>query len=185
LTDNNKQLLSKINKLITKNLHDEGELGDIYELISRYYGVTNKAEQTASVRLNNPAIKEDNNRKLIAIDFDGVIHSWIDGSYKGDATVFDNPPVPGAIKWLTVMVNDNRFFITIYSSRSKILGFEQALYEWLYKNGMKKEDINKLSVSVTKPIAFLFIDDRSWKFNGKFPNPSDLLTFKAWYEKVN
>jgi hypothetical protein len=167
-----------------KHLKDEGDLGDIYELICRYYGVTNKAEQTASVRLNNSAMNGDNGgRKLIVLDFDGVIHSWVEGSYKGDATVLDNPPVPGAIKWLTLMVNDNRFFVTIYSSRTKILGFEKALYEWLHKNGMKKEDINKLSVSVTKPSGFLFIDDRSWKFNGRFPNPDDLLTFKTWYEK--
>jgi hypothetical protein len=175
-------LLSKISKLISKHATEEGTLGDIYQLICSYFGIANKAEQTAVARYNNIMKVDFNNRKLIAIDFDGVLHSWIDGSYKGNAIEFDNPPVPGAIKWLTAMVNDNRFFVTIYSSRTKILGFEKAIYEWLENNGMKREDINKLSISVTKPSAFIFIDDRSWKFNGKFPHPDALLTFKTWYE---
>jgi hypothetical protein len=66
--------------------------------------------------------------------------------------------------------------------RAKILGFAEALKEWFLKNGMDEKTVNKISISATKPLAFLFIDDRSWKFNGKFPRIDDLLTFKAWYE---
>lgn len=176
-----KKLLVEINKLVSRHVEDEEELGNIYDLICRYIGVTNKGEKSAVARLYDPNLTPK--RKIIAIDFDGVIHSWVPGSYTGDSTEVHNPPVPGAIKWLSLLANDARFFVTIYSARSKILGFEEACRRWLKDNGMTQETINKISISVTKPPAFLFIDDRSWKFNGKFPNPDDLLTFKAWHEK--
>jgi hypothetical protein len=174
-----KKLLVEINKLVSRHVEDEEELANIYDLLCRHIEVTNKAEKTAVARLNDPGFK----RKIIAIDFDGVIHSWVPGSYKGDSTEVHNPPIPGAIKWLSLLANDNRFFVTIYSARSKVLGFDEACRNWLRDNGMTQETINKISVSATKPPAFLFIDDRSWKFNGKFPNPDDILTFKAWHEK--
>jgi hypothetical protein len=184
------RLLSKINKLIAHHVNDEEELGDIYDLLCRHLGLTNKAEQTAITRFNNDKI--DNNRKIIAINFDGVIHdthgnegdktTGNDTLYNGISIPYN--PVKGAINWLSLLANDERFFVTIYSSRSKILGFSEACKAWFQTHGMEKEIINKISFSVTKPQAFLFIDDRSWKFNGKFPLPDDLLTFKAWYEKI-
>jgi hypothetical protein len=146
----------------------------------RHLGLPNKAEKTVVARNH---CSSNNSRKIIAIDFDGVLHSWVEGSYKGDSTDLKNPPVAGAIEWLSSLVNDSRFFVTIYSGRSKVLGFEEAFQKWLLINGMNQEDINKISISATKPYAFLFIDDRSWKFNGKFPKLNDLVEFKAWYEK--
>jgi hypothetical protein len=182
LIDNNhqKKLLSQINKLIANHVQDEEQLGDIYDLLCRHIGVINKAEKTAVTKLDPD--KNEIKRKIIAVDFDGVIHSWVAGTYKGIATELLNPPVPGALEWLTNLVNDDRFFVTIYSVRSKVLGFEEALRQWFLDNGMETEVINKISVSVTKPYAFLYIDDRSWKFNGKFPSANELLSFKTWYE---
>jgi hypothetical protein len=72
--------------------------------------------------------------------------------------------------------------VTIYSVRAKILGFTKSLQEWLTKYGMDSKTLNKITVSSTKPLAFIFIDDRSWKFNGKFPRIDDLLTFGVWHD---
>jgi hypothetical protein len=159
LIDNDikKRLISNITKIISHHVNDEGELGDIYDLVCRHIGLVNKAEKSSVQKLN---AEKESERKLIAVDFDGVIHEWVEGSYKGDATDLCNPPVNGAISWLSSMVNDGRFFITIYSSRSKILGFEDALRKWLADWGMDQEVINKISISVTKPFAFVYIDDR-------------------------
>lgn len=180
----NRRLLSQINKLVLNHANDEDELSDVYDLLCRHFGLTNKAEKTAVARLTeNSSNKDHVSRKIIAVDFDGVIHSWEAGSYKGDSTKFNNCPVLGAIEWLSNAVNDGRFLITIYSSRSKVLGFEAAMHNWLSNNGMKTEDIQKISISVTKPPAFVYIDDRAWKFNGKFPKLDDLIEFKTWYEK--
>jgi hypothetical protein len=179
--DAKKRLVSIITKLISTHAEDENALGDIYDIVCRYLGIVNKAEKTSASKFSGG--NKETQRKIIAVDFDGVIGSWVDGSYSGDSTVLSNPPVKGAIEWLSSLLNDERFFVTIYSSRSKILGFEDALRKWLKDNGMGQEDINKLSVSATKPFAFIFIDDRSWRFNGKFPSALDLLSFKAWYEE--
>jgi hypothetical protein len=179
----NRRLLSQINKLVANHANGEDELCDVYDLLCRHFGLTNKTERTAVARLTGSSSKDNSARKIIAIDFDGVIHSWVEGSYIGDSTKFNNSPVPGAIEWLSSAVNDGRFLVTIYSGRSKILGFEAAMHDWLLENGMKIEDIHKISISVTKPSAFVYIDDRAWKFNGKFPKLDDLIEFKTWYEK--
>jgi hypothetical protein len=183
LTDNNtKPLLSKITKLIAKHAQDENDLIAIHNLICNYFNIANPIEKKAIVRyLNTQSTKSP--RKLIAIDFDGVLYSVEKDDKETDLTILKNPPVSGAIKWLTAMVNDNRFFVTIYSRRAGILGFEEALHKWLLDNKMDKDLINKLTISITKPMAFLVIDTQCWKFNGKFPRPDDLLTFKTWYEQ--
>lgn len=188
MKDNNaKLLLSKINKLIAHHVVDEVELGNIYDLLCRHIGIPNKTERKAAGRFENP--RNDPNRKLIAVDFDGVIHTLKKEdkplySTSFSPTEFLNPPIPHAIEWLKALANDGRFYVTIYSVRSKVLGFDEALRSWLLKNGMDEKTINKISISSTKPAAFLFIDDRSWKFNGKFPRLDDLLTFKAWWETI-
>jgi hypothetical protein len=180
--NNTKILLSKINKLIANYVVDEEELGDIYDILCRHIGIPNKTDKISAARFNNQ--KQDTGRKLIAVGFDGVVHSV--GPNKIDlsanATVIQNPPVPNAIEWLSALANDSRFFVTIYSARAKILGFEKSLQEWLVKHGMDAKTVNKMTVSSTKPSSFLFIDDRSWKFNGKFPRIDDLLNFRAWHE---
>jgi hypothetical protein len=178
--ESTKKLLAAINKLVSNNVQDEEGLANIYDLISRYLGITNKTEKSAVAFFNN--LKREG-RKIISLDFDGVLHKYVKGTYTGDSTIIPNPPVPGAIKWLSSIVSDGRFLVVIYSSRSKILGFEEALYEWLKLNGMEEDLIRKLAVCTTKPPAFLFIDDRNWRFNGKFPDAEAMLGFRAWHEE--
>jgi hypothetical protein len=180
--DVKRRLLTSITKLIANNVEDEEDLGNIYDLVSRYIGITNKAEKSSVVLFNN---LKRSKRRLISIDFDGVLHQYIKGTYHGDSTVISNPPVEGALEWLDGIVNDGRFFVVIYSSRSKILGFEESLSKWFLDNGMKKETINKIAITATKPPAFVFIDDRNWRFNGKFPSADAILSFKAWHEENN
>jgi hypothetical protein len=186
LNDKKRRSLQAINRLIANNVEDEETLANIYDLVCRYIGKPNKTEKSSTALLNNISLFNMNNvnkRKIIAVDFDGVVHQYVAGSYSGDSTIIPNPPVPGAIEWLENIVDDDRFFVVIFSSRSKIIGFEQALYEWFKENGLKQEAVNKITISATKPPAFLFIDDRNWRFNGKFPNPDTIAAFKAWHEE--
>lgn len=55
-------------------------------------------------------------KKRILVDFDGVIHSYRSG-WKG-LDVIPDPPVENAIKWLETICGDERFEVSIYSSRS-------------------------------------------------------------------
>lgn len=66
-------------------------------------------------------------KKLLALDFDGVLHSYTSG-WKGPRTIPD-PPVPGALEFLTNAVT--RFDVHIFSSRSRYIGGRWAMRRWL------------------------------------------------------
>lgn len=68
-------------------------------------------------------------KKVVCVDFDGVLHSYTSG-WKGPRVIPD-PPVPGALKWLCEMAQDERFQVCIYSSRSRYWGGRRAMKRWL------------------------------------------------------
>jgi hypothetical protein len=127
-------------------------------------------------------------KRIILVDFDGVIHSYTSG-WKG-ARVIPDPPVPGAITWLFRMVCDGRFEVCIYSSRSRQWGGKRAMKRWLKEqaggiwyespSGPGLEDIR---FPTKKPAAFLTIDDRCFCFGGQFPSPNDIDDFVPWNKK--
>lgn len=140
--------------------------------------------------------------KTILVDFDGVLHSYVSG-WKGVAEIPD-PPVPGAIKWLERMIEDGRFNVCIYSSRSKEtekrvvdvgighhtdcveidahVGIE-AMQGWLIANGMREDLVEQIGFPTEKPAAFLTIDDRAICFTGLFPTLDEISNFKPWNKK--
>jgi hypothetical protein len=115
-------------------------------------------------------------KKIICIDFDGVIHSYSSG-WQGVDVVAD-PPVDGAIEWLHQLVTDSRFEPVIYSSRSKEPEGVEAMKKWFEKQapGITRS----LQFPIKKPAAFMTIDDRAMCFTGVFPSLKDLNTFMAW-----
>lgn len=120
-------------------------------------------------------------RKELCIDFDGVIHSYVSG-WKGYAVVHD-PPVPGAIEWLTALCADGRFIVNIYSSRSKSNEGIETMRNWLREYGMHRDVLNRIRFPTQKPAAHLTIDDRALCFTGEFPTAEEMLDFKPWYKK--
>jgi hypothetical protein len=124
-------------------------------------------------------------KKIILVDFDGVIHSYTSG-WKGARVVAD-PPVRGAIGWLFSLVCDPRFEVCIYSSRSRQWGGKRAMRAWLKKHAgniwydsLAGPGLEDVKFPTKKPAAFLTIDDRCVCFNGKFWHPDDIDTFKPW-----
>ena len=115
-------------------------------------------------------------KPILCVDFDGVLHSYTSG-WKGAGVVSD-PPVDGAIRWLTKAVKV--FDVAIYSSRSKDPDGIAAMRGWLSDNGLCSCVLNQLDFPTQKPPAFLTIDDRAVCFNGKFDSPEDLIKFKPW-----
>ena len=116
-----------------------------------------------------------NFKKTVAIDFDGVIHSYVSG-WKGHDVIPD-PPVPGAF---TAMQNyiRNHFDIVIYSTRAECQKGIDAIYEWLTEHGFNQQD--KIKIQATKPPASIYIDDRGFCFKGEFPAPEFINNFKPW-----
>ncbi len=132
-------------------------------------------------------------KKIICVDFDGVIHWYRKGWQGGE--IYDDP-VPGAIEWLIMLSSDNDFEVAIYSSRSKDSLQLDAMKIWLrsriseillkaYSNMNLMEErverqMSKLSFPTQKPAAWLTIDDRAICFKGEFPTVFDLHNFKPW-----
>jgi len=131
----------------------------------------------------------ENRKPILCIDFDGVIHSyekgWQDGSIYGSVT-------PGFFEW----VEDVRqhFKLVIYSSRSKDDAGVTAMAAWLYKErnawikaGGQRDPVEALEIEFAheKPPAWLTIDDRCVKFEGRWDwlRSEVLREFKPWNYK--
>ena len=141
---------------------------------------------------------------ILCLDFDGVIHSyergWQNGEIYGDAT-------PGFFDWLVALEKaGNPFRLVIYSSRSKTPGGIAAMRAWLYAQYDKQypgaraiigpeakghkswppqafQDLFEFATE--KPPAWLTIDDRAIRFEGRWDwlRPEVLLDFKPWNVK--
>jgi hypothetical protein len=118
-------------------------------------------------------------RKTIVVDFDGVLHSYTSG-WKG-ATVVPDPPVEGALAWLTAAVQ--RFDVAISSSRTREKGGIEAMRDWLLREGLEPHVVDQIKFPRTKIPAHVYIDDRGWRFDGAFPALDALDAFEPWYKR--
>lgn len=148
------------------------------------------------------------NRKILCLDFDGVLHSYSSG-WKGPRVIPD-PPVDGAIDFLVSAVD--AFDVAIHSSRSRYWGGRRAMKRWLrwwlterewrspgnedyiahcftvsdYDEAISLNvdvTINKVRFPLWKPPAHVTIDDRAMAFTGVFPTIDELQSFKPWNRK--
>ena len=119
-------------------------------------------------------------KKILCLDFDGVIHSYSSGWQGADN--IEDPPVPGALQWMkqAVLVFD----VQIFSSRSNQEGGIAAMEHWLsYWEGREcgsADLLKEVSFPTEKPPAHVTLDDRAITFTGEWPYLSDLVQFKPW-----
>ena len=121
-------------------------------------------------------------KKIVLIDFDGVLHSYQSG-WQGADTISD-PPVDEAINFLRWLYEERDIEICIYSSRSRQSGGIDAMKRWLLKYGLEQEVLDSIGFPTQKPAAFLTIDDRCFCFKGHFPSIEYIKSFKSWYEEL-
>lgn len=122
-------------------------------------------------------------KQTIAVDFDGVLHSYISPWTKPDE--IHDPPVPGAIEWLHQMVQ--QFDVMIFSTRAETWRGERAIEEWLkryassiYWEGVGCVGIEEVRITYKKEPAIIYIDDRGWRFEGTFPEATLILSLRPW-----
>ncbi|HPY64785.1 MAG TPA: hypothetical protein PKW87_08885 [Bacillota bacterium] len=121
-------------------------------------------------------VPNPDNRPILAVDFDGVIHSYKSG-WTGSAECID-PPVEGAIEALKEL--NSRFRIVIHSSRAlmRYPGGREAIVAYL-----KKYDIPYSEIVVEKPPAYVFVDDRCLTFRGDWKKTlEEIKNFKHWFQ---
>ena len=109
-------------------------------------------------------IQEIDNKKNIAIDFDGVIHACSKGYH--DGTVYD-VPIEGSIDAIKFLCNKG-FKIVIYSCKSRTdrpsvngKNGTEMIWDWLEKYNIKQYISDVVS---EKPRAICFIDDKAIRF---------------------
>lgn len=143
-------------------------------------------------------------RKLIALDFDGVLHSYA-AAWRGPGIIPD-PPVPGAMEFLCRLALSQEFDPAIYSSRSKSLAGRRAMKAWIRQwicaleigswgtlvhrsptlwQASENTDLimSYISWPWFKPPAWLTIDDRAVQFTGTFPSFPEMLAFQPWNKR--
>lgn len=118
-------------------------------------------------------------RPTAAIDFDGVLHHYT-GDGATTPVAVDDPPVEGAIEWLTAM--REIFDVVVFSSRGRDTGDVLTVQRWLEAHGH-----GDIPVTAIKPIAHVYVDDRGWRFEGpgKFPDPQVLLSARPWWSEAD
>lgn len=132
-------------------------------------------------------------KPILCIDFDGVIHSYTSG-WKG-ADVIPDPPVPGAIAFLSRA--KDCFDVQIFSSRSNQSGGIEAMQRWMrdavydhfdcvFTTGAPNDFdaanalLEALSYPTEKPPAMVTIADRALTFTGVWPTIRELQEFEPW-----
>jgi len=107
-------------------------------------------------------------KKIIAIDFDGVIHKYSKG-YK-DGSIYDKP-IAGALEGLTKLYNRG-YKIVIFTARENIA----EVGHWItdqYDKVFPDLKMPAFEVTNTKPKAIAYIDDRGIRFT----NWKDVLNY--------
>lgn len=105
-------------------------------------------------------------KKVIAVDFDGVIHEYSDGWKDGE--IYDDP-IPGVQDALKKL--QDKFRIVIFSTRNHdrtIKGEKQSNQVSDMREYMEKHEIpfDEIYQGNGKPIAKLYIDDNAYRFEG-------------------
>lgn len=101
--------------------------------------------------------------KLIALDFDGVLHKYSHGW--DDGTIYD-PPVEGAVEACNDLL-DKGYSLIIFTARKNIWD----IHDWL-----KYYEFPYMEVTNKKPPAYFYIDDRAIRFNAWDQTLSDIET---------
>ena len=130
--------------------------------------------------------------RRLQIDLDGTLHSYRSG-WRGTAALPD-PPVPGALAWLSELVRRRRsdgeyaFDVVIFTARvSETTGAierratEDAIRAWFRRYGFAETDLARLEISDQKRAAWLTLDDRALRFTGRFPTTDEIEAFRPWY----
>jgi hypothetical protein len=129
-------------------------------------------------------MKTEGERYTVAVDFDGVLHSyttpWI------NAHTIPDPPVEGAIAWLFHTIQ--KFNVVIFSTRCKTPEGVEAIKEWLLEHGevvwgggSRGFGLCDITFSYEKPPALIYIDDRAYRFTGaNFPSIGEIHRMRPW-----
>ena len=116
----------------------------------------------------------------IALDFDGVLHSYTSG---WTGPVPTDPPTLNAQAFVVELLHRG-YEVAIFSTRCETPEGLQGVKDWLVIHGFSP----KIQVSVGKPKAKLYVDDRGFRFGGKFHEVLSFMddnpTLEPWNREI-
>lgn len=116
-------------------------------------------------------------RYTVAVDFDGVLHSY-SSPWVNEYTIPD-PPVDGAMAWLREML-DGGLDVVIFTTRGKTSAGRDAVHQWIAKH-WPEAPLTRLQVTAEKPPALVYLDDRAVRFTGSnWPTVDEIHRTKPW-----
>jgi hypothetical protein len=107
--------------------------------------------------------------KTIAVDFDGVIHSYVSGWLGISPT---DPPVDDAREGIAAL-RAMGFAVHVFTCRALTHAGRKATQLWL-----DIHDIRVDKVTAIKPHAIVYIDDRGYRFNGSWLDAVNFVSSK-------
>lgn len=119
-------------------------------------------------------------RKTISIDFDGVICLHDNPRYWIAPSVINGRANPEALRFMHAALEAG-FDIVVHSCRFYDLGAPQEVKHWIIAQAeleLGPVTANylgwRIQYSLTKPTALIYIDDRGYRYEGRFPHLEDL-----------
>ena len=121
----------------------------------------------------------DDAKYTVAVDFDGVIHSystpWV------AAHIINDPPVPGAIEWLNEI--GKKFKVVIFTTRGATEAGREAVRNYLEGYGLETNG-KPIHVTHEKVAALIYVDDRGYRFDGtNFPTAEQIHKMLPWNKR--
>jgi len=125
-------------------------------------------------------------RYTVAVDFDGVLHRY-DSPWVAHHVIPDLP-VDGAIEWLHRTIQ--KFDVVIFSTRCTTWRGRRAVRRWLRLHGgalwheaLGSVGLEDIKLAHSKPAALVYIDDRAWRFDGRFPSADEIHAARPWNKR--
>ena len=126
-------------------------------------------------------IQDPTKKGAVAIDFDGVINSYVSGFVALDK--IPDPPVPGAIDYIKMLLRE-KYKVFIFSTRNLDISGTRAVKDYLETHGLSRDEMAELEFPTSKPRAILYVDDRGYHFTGdNFPSTEFIDSFKPWTKR--
>jgi beta-phosphoglucomutase-like phosphatase (HAD superfamily) len=77
-------------------------------------------------------------------------------------------PIPGALEFLEALIGQG-YQIVIFSCTASAPAGSARIERWLLDN-LYPHDVSGIEVTVTKPHAFAYLDNRAVRFEGLYPS---------------
>ncbi|WP_323736285.1 hypothetical protein PXD04_10440 [Methanosphaera sp. ISO3-F5] len=111
-----------------------------------------------------------NNKPIVAVDYDGVLNQY--EGWKGENHL--PQPIKGVEQFLQKLSEE--YNVVIFTCRDN-----KKVREWLREYELDKY---VYAVTITKPQAVAYIDDRSIRYDGSYSEVLDQLSgFQTWWEE--